>query len=67
MDVFIDAEEAAGRSVTRCCELFELSRAAYYERRKQTPSQRDRDDAELLERIRRLHDESKGTYGSPRG
>jgi putative transposase len=66
MDVFIEAEEAAGHSVKRCCELFEVSRAAYYQRRKHIPSQRDLDDAELLEQIRQVHDDSKGTYGSPR-
>jgi putative transposase len=66
MDVFIEAEEAAGHSVKRCCELFEVSRAAVYQRRKQVPSTRDISDTELLERIREIHDESAGTYGSPR-
>jgi hypothetical protein len=35
MDPFIEAEEAAGHSVKRRCELFEVSRAAYYQRKKQ--------------------------------
>ncbi len=39
MDPFIEAEEAAGHSVNHCCELFEVSRAAYYERRRNIPSQ----------------------------
>ena len=30
MDPFIEAEEVAGHSVKRCCELFEVSRAAFY-------------------------------------
>lgn len=66
MDPFIEAEEAAGHSVKRCCELFEVSRAAYYERRRGLPSARELSDAELTEKIIAIHKESKGTYGSPR-
>lgn len=66
MDPFIEAEEAAGHSTKRCCELFEVSRAAYYQRKKNIPSTRQLADAELIERIREVHDDSDGTYGSPR-
>jgi putative transposase len=66
MDPFIEAEEAAGHSVKHCCDMFEVSRAAFYERRKGVPSARELSDTELTERIREVHDESKGTYGSPR-
>ncbi len=66
MDPFIEAEEAAGHSVQRCCELFEVSRAAYYERKKAVPSAREVTDAELTEKITAVHTESKGTYGYPR-
>ena len=63
MDPFIEAEEAAGRSVKRCCELFEVSRAAFYQRRRAEPSARDIADAELTAKIRQVHTESAGTYG----
>ena len=66
MDPFIEAEEAAGRSVKHCCDLFQVSRAAYYQRKKQTPSARVVADGELVEQIRQVHDDSDGTYGSPR-
>jgi len=66
MDPFIEAEQAAGHSVKRCCELFEVSRAAFYERRKGEPSARALGDAELTAAIIEIHDESNGTYGSPR-
>ena len=66
MDPFIEAEEVAGHSVKRCCELFEVSRAAFYERRRGELSARDVSDAELLDQIREIHRVSKGTYGSPR-
>ncbi|HET6919234.1 MAG TPA: IS3 family transposase [Jiangellaceae bacterium] len=66
MDPFIEAEEAAGHSVNRCCELFEVSRAAYYQRRRDEPSARELCDAELTAKITEIHAESNGTYGSPR-
>ena len=34
--------------------------------RSQVPSARDVSDAELIEKIRQVHDDSDGTYGSPR-
>ena len=66
LDPFIEAEEAAGSSVRQCCDLFEVSKSAYYQRRKAVPSARDLTDAELLAQIREIHSESDGTYGSPR-
>ena len=63
---FIEAEKVAGHSVQRCCDLLEVSRAAFYQRLSQTPSAKQRSDAELTEQIKSVHDESKGTYGSPR-
>ena len=66
MDPFIEVEEATGHSVKHCCELFEVSRAAYYQRQSHVPSARELGDVELLEKIRQVHDDSDGTYGSPR-
>ena len=66
MDPFIEAEEAADHSTKRCCDLFEVSRSAYYQRKQQIPSVRAVTDAELVEKIREVHDDSDGTYGWPR-
>lgn len=63
---FIEAERVAGRSVKRACELFEVSRAAFYQHLDATPSARELSDAELTEKITEIHDTSNGTYGSPR-
>ena len=63
---FIEAEKVAGHSVKRCCELLEVSRAAFYERLDPTPSTKEQSDAILAQRIKEIHAESKGTYGSPR-
>lgn len=66
MDPFIEAEEVAGRSVKHCCELFQVSRAAYYDRCRGVPSARELSDAELVGKIKAVHAGSDGTYGSPR-
>lgn len=64
---FIEAENASGSgNVKRACELLKVSRAAYYAHRTADPSQRDRDDAALTAEIVAIHDESNGTYGTPR-
>jgi len=63
---FIEAEKVAGRSVKRCCELLEVSRAAFYERLDETPSLKELADAELTAKITAIHAESRRTYGSPR-
>jgi putative transposase len=63
---FIEAEKVAGHSVKRCCELLEVSRAAFYERLDETPSVRELSDAELTEKIKAIHTRSRRTYGSPR-
>jgi putative transposase len=66
VDPFIEAEETAGHGATRACRLLEVSRSAYYERKKAIPSARQLSDAKLLEQIKEVHAESKGTYGAPR-
>src|SRR5664280_1274969 len=40
VDPFIEAEEAAGHNLMNACCLLEVSRAAYYQRRKAVPSHR---------------------------
>jgi transposase InsO family protein len=62
---FIEAEQAEQHSVKRACELLEVSRAAFYQR-VAGPSRRDVADEELFEAIKDAHEESAGTYGSPR-
>ena len=66
LDPFIEAEEPAGRSVRHCCDKFAVSRAAYYPRQTNVPSDREISDVEMIEQIRQIHDDSDGTYGAPR-
>jgi len=66
VDPFIEAEKVAGHNVDKACDLLKVSKSAYYERRNGAPSARQVSDAALLEKIKAIHAESKGTYGAPR-
>jgi transposase InsO family protein len=52
--------------VKRSCELLKVSRTAYYAHRDAEPSARRQQDDDLTAEIITIHDESKGTYGTPR-
>ena len=58
----------AEHSILDLCEAFKVSRSGYYDwaERQQTPGPRAAEDALLRERIKFLHEQSRGTYGSPR-
>ncbi len=62
---FIHAEKATF-PLAALCRLLGVSRQGYYAFAKRSVSRRLQDDAALQARLRRLHDESRGTYGSPR-
>jgi transposase InsO family protein len=64
--LFIEAEKAPQRTLKGAWELLEVSRAAYYAHRANTPSARQLADEQLTKRIRRAHQASKGRYGAPR-
>lgn len=63
---FIEAEKTQQRNVKRACELLEVSRAACYANRADSPSTQQLVDQELTEHIRQAHQRSKGRYGAPR-
>jgi len=48
------------------CRVLQVSPSGYYEWLDRSPSRRSIDDAVLVERIRKVHAESDGTYGRPR-
>ena len=52
--------------MSRMCGVLDVSRSGYYAWRRRGQSVRARQDAELAERIRKIHEESRGTYGAPR-
>jgi len=63
---FIEAERAEQRNVRRACDLLEVSRTAFYQWCQHVPCNRELDDRELGERIKKIHTGSRGTYGAPR-
>jgi putative transposase len=52
--------------VKRLCNVVEVSRAGYYAWRDREPSKRAVADGVLLAEIRKIHTESRCTYGAPR-
>ena len=62
----ISAEKANGIPVSLACELLDVSRSGYYEWATRAPSDRELADVILTEKIREIHDENRGVYGSPR-
>ena len=63
---FIEAEKVEHRNVSKACGLLEVSRSAFYEWHHHVPSDRAVADLALLEQIQAIHEDSRGTYGSPR-
>ena len=63
---FIAAEKPAERNIVRSCALLSVSRSAYYDWSKHRPSAHARTDDALRLHLRRIHTESRGTYGAPR-
>jgi putative transposase len=52
--------------VKSMCEVLKVSRSGYYAWSTRRPSRRQKANEELLERIRKVHRQSRGLYGSPR-
>ncbi len=53
-------------SVAGMCRALEVSASGYYRWRSQLPSQREKENERLLEKIRVVHQESRMSYGSPK-
>jgi putative transposase len=62
---FIEAEKA-NHAVAMLCRLLGVSRSGYYAWRERPPSARTRSNLVLTDRIRVIHEWSRGTYGAPR-
>jgi putative transposase len=60
------AAEKAQHPVSLLCEVLGVSRSGFHAWLRRQPSQRWVSDVRLLELIHAIHEESDGTYGSPR-
>jgi transposase InsO family protein len=48
------------------CELHGVTRSGFYAWCKRQPSRRQQEDEDLIARVRQIHADSRGFYGSPR-
>jgi putative transposase len=62
---FIDAQKAHF-PVEFMCEQLEVSRSGFYAWRERPESAHRQEDQKLAEEVAQAHEESRGTYGSPR-
>jgi putative transposase len=65
----VDAQKAAGFAVAAACQAAGVTRSAYYAwaaTTAQGPAEPQREEAELVSEIGRIHARSRGTYGAPR-
>jgi putative transposase len=60
------AEHAKEYPVRRMCRVLKVSASGYYDWRQRPPSERAQANEQLLKAIRRTHQASRQTYGSPR-
>jgi putative transposase len=60
------AAERANHPVALMCRVLGVSRSGFYDWCSRPPSRRELDDRSLTVRIRRIHLESRRTYGAPR-
>jgi putative transposase len=56
----------ADHAIMTMCRVLGISPSGYHAWRRREPSARQLADAELSEKIRTIHAESRGTYGAPR-
>jgi len=60
------AAEKTNYPVAVMCRVFGVNRTGFHNWERRAPSDRALQDAWLTERIKRIHDASRGTYGAPR-
>lgn len=53
-------------SVTRMCDMMEVSQSAYYDWLKRPESARSLEDRRLGEKVKKIHEQSRKTYGARR-
>jgi putative transposase len=60
------AAEKTSFPVAVMCRVLGVNRTAFHNWERRAPSDRALTDAWLTERIKRIHDHSRGVYGAPR-
>ena len=65
MHRFIRAERA-NHSVATLCRVLEVSRAGFYAAERRGPCRRQLEDERIVAQIRKIHSDSRQSYGAPR-
>ena len=52
--------------VKECCEALRVSRSGFYRWQEAEPSRREKENAQLVEQIKKVFAANKSRYGSPR-
>jgi putative transposase len=52
--------------IQNMCDILKVSKSGYYAWKTRQPSPRQKENEQLLGRIRQIHTESRNLYGSPR-
>jgi putative transposase len=60
------AAEKTNYPVAVMCRVLDVNRTAFHNWERRAPSDRTLSDAWLTEKIRRIHEQSRGVYGAPR-
>jgi putative transposase len=60
------AAEKTNYPVAAMCRVLEVNRTAFHNWERRAPSDRALTDAWLTEKIKRIHELSRGVYGAPR-
>lgn len=60
------ANRENGIEINLACETLEISRSGFYDWKTRPESERALDNAKLVEKIKLVHSQSRGLYGSPR-
>jgi putative transposase len=60
------AAEKTNYPVAAMCRVFGVNRTGFHNWERRAPSDRALEDAWLTEKIKQIHDRSRGTYGAPR-
>jgi putative transposase len=63
---FIEEHLCPQFPVDVCCDVLEVSRSGYYARRERPDSVRSKRREELAKKVREVHEQNRGVYGSPR-
>jgi putative transposase len=65
-EMVLKLDQQTGLDVRLSCETLEVSRSGFYAWKDRPEAERTRENRDLVEKMKAIHAESRGTYGAPR-